>query len=114
MLAMSSAQASPPSFPPGFFEQYTGNAPYGVAIAFIVIESLAVTLRFWARKIGKVAWGADDTLIIPGAILCLALCACSIGERLSGLCLPVYLSLRLLFFLSDPATTHQRLLICRR
>ncbi|SLM36795.1 hypothetical protein LPUS_06482 [Lasallia pustulata] len=81
---MSSAQASPPSFPPGFFEQYTGNAPYGVAIAFIVIESLAVTLRFWARKIGKVAWGADDTLIIPGAILCLALCACSIADVLAG------------------------------
>lgn len=71
---------STPSFPPGYADEYIGNPPFGVAIAFIVLEVIAVGLRFLARRIGRVAWGADDTLIIPGAILCLALCGCSIGE----------------------------------
>lgn len=68
-------------YSPEYLAEYIGNVPYRLAIAFIVLESVSVAIRFWARKIGKVPWGADDTLMIPGTILCLAVCACSIGER---------------------------------
>lgn len=67
-------------YPPGYLDEYRGQILVGLAIAFLVIETICVSLRFYARSIGKVRWGADDTLIIPGFILCAAICACTIGE----------------------------------
>ena len=72
---MSSVQ-----FPPGYLDEYRGRTPLGVAIAFLILETICVALRIYARRIGKGPWGADDTLILPGYILCAALCACTIGE----------------------------------
>lgn len=68
-------------YSPGFLAEYKGSGPYHVAIVFLCLETFCIILRFWARRIGKVAWGADDTLMIPGTIFCLALCACAIGEQ---------------------------------
>lgn len=68
-------------YSPEYLAEYKGSRPYRVAIVFLCLETICVTLRFWARRIGKVAWGTDDTLIIPGTILCLAVCACAIGEQ---------------------------------
>lgn len=68
-------------YSPEFSAEYKGSRPYHVAIIFLCLETLCVTLRIWARRIGRVAWGADDTLMIPGTILCLAVCACATGEQ---------------------------------
>ena len=52
-----------------------------VATIFIVLEIVCVALRFWARRIGKVAWGWDDSLIVPGLIFCLVIPILSLGEQ---------------------------------
>lgn len=78
---MASNQSSAPLFPPGYLEEYNGQVPVSVAIVFTVLEVVCVVLRFWARTIGKIAWGADDTLIIFGAILSLTVIGCCLGER---------------------------------
>ena len=67
-------------YPPGYLNEYRGRTPVAVAIAFLIVETLCVILRFYARRIGKVPWGADDILILPGFIFCAALCGCIIGE----------------------------------
>ncbi|MCJ1465078.1 hypothetical protein MMC07_003694 [Pseudocyphellaria aurata] len=61
-------------------KEYNGEGLIAVATVFITIEVVVVVLRFWARRIGKVAWGADDVLIIPGAILCLGVIVCSLVD----------------------------------
>lgn len=77
---MASDEASSPQFPPGYLEEYNGHGPIAVSIVFIVLEVVCVTLRFCARRIGKVGWGADDSLMIPAVITCLALIGCCLGE----------------------------------
>lgn len=80
-LKMANNQSSVTLFPPGYLEEYNAQIPISVGILFIVLEVVCVVLRFWARIIGKIAWGVDDTLIIISAILCLALIACCLGEQ---------------------------------
>lgn len=67
-------------YSPEYLEEYNGYGLYVLTITFIIVETLCVSLRFYSRKLGNVPWGADDTLIIPGAILCLAICACCLGK----------------------------------
>lgn len=78
---MANNQSSVTLFLPSYLEEYNAQVPNSVGILFIVLEVVCVLLRFWARIIGKIAWGADDTLIIIGAILCLAVIACCLGEQ---------------------------------
>ncbi len=78
---MASNQASGSRYPPGYLEEYNGNGPITVAIVFISLEVICVALRFWARRIGKTAWGADDSLIVVGAMLCLGLIGVCLGEH---------------------------------
>lgn len=78
---MARHQALIPRSSPGRREEYNGQGYVAVAVLFIVLEVICVALRFWARKIGKIAWGLDDGLIIAAAILCLAVIGCSLGEQ---------------------------------
>ena len=78
---MARDQVPVSQFPPSYLEEYNGNSPVVVAIVFIVLEVVCVALRFLARRISKTAWGADDSLIIPGAISCLSVIGCSLGEE---------------------------------
>ena len=78
---MASHQSAAPQLPPGYREEYNGRGLIAVAIVFIALEVICIVLRFWARRIGKVPLGADDILIIPGAISCLALIGCGLGEQ---------------------------------
>ncbi|MCJ1380722.1 hypothetical protein MMC17_003830 [Xylographa soralifera] len=81
---MASLNITAEDYPPGYLEQYQGNPPLVLAITILPLEILFVGLRFYARRVGRVRWGADDTLIIPGAILCVALCACGISNVTQG------------------------------
>ncbi|KAI4181610.1 MAG: hypothetical protein L6R41_006521 [Letrouitia leprolyta] len=65
-------------YSPEYLHAYNGDSLYAVSILFILLVTLCVTLRFYARRMGNVAWGLDDSLIIPGAIFCLALCTCAL------------------------------------
>lgn len=78
---MASDQSRVAQLPPGYREEYNGEGIVAVATVFIAIEVVGIVLRFWARRIGKIAWGADDVLIIPGAIFCLGVIACGLGEQ---------------------------------
>lgn len=78
---MARHQALIPRSSPGRWEEYNGQGYIAVAVLFIVLEVICVVLRFWARKIVKIAWGLDDGLIIAAAILCLAVIGCSLGEK---------------------------------
>lgn len=64
-----------------YLAEYNGSALRALAIALIPIETIFVALRFYARKLGKVHWGADDYLIILGLILCLGLNTAVLGNR---------------------------------
>lgn len=77
---MANHQASVPRSSGSRRLEFNGQSYVAVAVAFIVLEVICVALRFWARKIGKISWGLDDSLIIAAAILCLALIGCSLGE----------------------------------
>lgn len=77
---MANHQASVPRSSATRGLEFSGQSCVAVSVAFIVLEVICVALRFWARKIGKIAWGLDDSLIIAAAILCLALIGCSLGE----------------------------------
>ncbi|PYH35668.1 uncharacterized protein BO87DRAFT_457846 [Aspergillus neoniger CBS 115656] len=37
---------------------------YGMNILFIILSTIAIVLRFISRRIGRVRWGRDDTLIV--------------------------------------------------
>lgn len=60
-------------------EEYNGDSLRAIAILFIVLTTVCVAIRFYARRVGNVKWGLDDSLIIPGTIFCLALCTCALG-----------------------------------
>lgn len=61
--------------------EHDTNGVVPVAIIFTILEVTCVALRFWARKIGKVSFGVDDCLMIPGLILCLAVTAVLLCEQ---------------------------------
>ena len=76
----ASASAIPIIYGREFAPKLLDKNPIPVAVVFIVLEITCTALRFWARKIGKIAWGVDDYLMILGAMLCLAVIGCGLGE----------------------------------
>ncbi|KAI4169569.1 MAG: hypothetical protein LQ343_005589 [Gyalolechia ehrenbergii] len=52
-------------YTPEYLHTYNGDSLYAVAILFIVLVTVCVTLRFYARRMGNVTWGLDDSLVIP-------------------------------------------------
>ena len=51
----------------------SGDLLRNVAIAFTVLETIAVALRFASLRLTKKQFGVDDFLTIPGYICCLGL-----------------------------------------
>lgn len=82
---MSNEHNASMSYPPEYLEQYDGDSLRGIAILLIVLEIICVTLRVYARRLGNVAWGMDDALIIPGTVFCLTFCACCLGRLMPDL-----------------------------
>lgn len=80
LCVLANMSAAPPSFPLGYLEEYNGAGTITVCVLFIVLETVCVALRFVARRLGNVAWGTDDSLIIPGLVFNLALIGCSLGR----------------------------------
>ncbi|KAL8836141.1 MAG: hypothetical protein Q9170_003034 [Blastenia crenularia] len=84
VLAMAGSQKVPPTYTPEYLNQYNGDSLHAIAILFIVLVVIFVTLRFYARRMGRVAWGFDDSLIIPGIIFCLGLCIAALVDLSDG------------------------------
>ena len=71
----------PTSFPPGYAEENHSGTLYGVAIAFIIIEILFVSLRYFGRYVTNARIGPDDILMIPATIFVVAAAALCIGTQ---------------------------------
>lgn len=82
------AENAMPTFPPGYAEESLGPRVVAVAIAFIVLEIVVVTLRFATRIVYKTQWGLDDYLIPPALLFALGMCIIPIGayEQYSPVC----------------------------
>ncbi|KAF4636426.1 hypothetical protein G7Y89_g1666 [Cudoniella acicularis] len=59
------------SIPQSYLEQNIGNHLTNTAIAFIVIDTVFVGLRIWARRFSKSAFGWDDLLVVLGLVFCI-------------------------------------------
>ncbi|APA06276.1 hypothetical protein sscle_01g010460 [Sclerotinia sclerotiorum 1980 UF-70] len=65
--------AASPSLSQQFLHEYSGHQLMVVAITFIPINIISVSLRFLARSLKRTSLGLDDILVIPSLILCLTL-----------------------------------------
>lgn len=79
-LAMSENRTLTTPYSTEYLNEYIGNRLFATAILFICLVTICVALRFYARRLGNVKWGHDDTLIIPGTFFCLAVCVCALGR----------------------------------
>lgn len=61
------------SFSEEYIHSYTGDTLRDVDIAFCVIETVFITLRYLSRWVGKTPWGIDDYLMLPAFIFCMGL-----------------------------------------
>ncbi|GAM89991.1 hypothetical protein ANO11243_080310 [Dothideomycetidae sp. 11243] len=68
---MSSVSQSGPPPTPVHHIPYNGYLLRNVAIAFTVLETIFVVLRFVSKKVGRIKYGGDDWLMGAALILCL-------------------------------------------
>ncbi|KAI9640226.1 hypothetical protein NHQ30_011464 [Ciborinia camelliae] len=61
---------SPSPYPDG--TPYRGHIVLSVAIAFTVLETLFVALRYWAQYLARKPFGVDDGLILLAYLLCIS------------------------------------------
>ena len=66
--------------PSAYLNENIGARLIRVAVAFIVLEFIFVTLRYYSRYTIKTRVGLDDVLITPALIICLCLNSLAIGE----------------------------------
>lgn len=72
-------------YSPAYLAEYIGNQVIGVAIAFMVLETVFVILRFVARRKTLSPLGWDDYLIYPALVVNLGMCAHGIGQSTTTL-----------------------------
>jgi hypothetical protein len=66
------------SLPQAYIDAYSGQKLVTFCICFIVLLTVCILLRFWARRV-KGGIALDDYLSIPSYILCVGLCGLGIG-----------------------------------
>lgn len=64
---MSSSDASQLS--PEYISEYNGGQLIAVAVAFIPILSIFVSLRVYSRYLSKVHWGLDDYIVLVSFVI---------------------------------------------
>lgn len=85
--------ANPPSYSEDYLRQTQQPVIYGICSALIVIETLAVALRFVSKVVGRLRWGVDDLFIALGLLINLAIVTCAIGKQDPSPALFVFLRL---------------------
>jgi hypothetical protein len=79
MTTSSSTQSDTGQLSPEFFNESKQATIYGVCSACICVNTIAVALRFIARRIGRIGWKLDDFFILLAYVFCMALAVSSIG-----------------------------------
>lgn len=77
-----SPSPAPPKLSQSYMDPFIGDRVTNTAIAFIVLDTVFVALRYWSRYLQKASFGWDYILIIPAYLSCLRICICGIGENL--------------------------------
>lgn len=72
-------------YSPAYLAEYIGYQVIGVAIAFMVLETVFVILRSLARRKTLSPLGWDDYLIIPALVVNLGMCAHGISQSTTTL-----------------------------
>ncbi|EAW07822.1 uncharacterized protein ACLA_025390 [Aspergillus clavatus NRRL 1] len=67
-------------YSPAYLAEDRRPALLSVAVAFLVLGTVAVILRFVSRRIGRVGWHHDDIFIVAGWIFYVAFIAVAIGD----------------------------------
>jgi len=63
-----------------YLNENKGNAVIQVCIAFIVILTLFVPLRFYSRWSQGTKWSWDDAVVVPAYLFCISLCCFTLGQ----------------------------------
>lgn len=58
----------------------TGDRLVGICIAFIILTTLFIALRFFSRHFTVATFGLDDVFMLAAYFVDLGLCAIGIGE----------------------------------
>ena len=69
-----------PQMPQSYLDEYSGNTLIGVCALFIVLETVALGLRFYARRYTSTQLGWDEVLLPIAWVLNIGLCALCISE----------------------------------
>lgn len=67
------------SLSPEYVSAYSGKQLIAVAVAFVPIILIFVSLRFYSRHLSGTKWGLDDYLILASVIL-------QIGDSAATIC----------------------------
>ena len=54
------------------FAVYTKTALIGTGVAFAILPTIFVALRFYARLISRTGYGVDDWILVPALIITIA------------------------------------------
>ncbi|PWY82062.1 integral membrane protein [Aspergillus heteromorphus CBS 117.55] len=57
---------------------------WAVSICFLVLETIAVGLRFLSKRLGRVKWGLDDVFILLGYGCCMTVAALGLNDVING------------------------------
>ena len=67
-LAVMASSATPQEYPPAYLRAYIGNRSTNVAVVFMVLETVVVVTRFYAKTRVSAPLGPDDFLTIPALV----------------------------------------------
>ena len=74
------ASTLPPNLPPGYLEADRSYQVLGVAISFIIVETLITALRVFARHLQKTQWMWADIFMPISLLFNLGVCTCALRK----------------------------------
>jgi hypothetical protein len=67
-----------------YLNEYSGNILVARSVSIIVLTTLFLALRFYAKRFSAAKLGLDDGLLVAAYVVDLGMCALGIGECLPG------------------------------
>lgn len=68
----------------GSLYEYSGNQLVGTSVTFLILNTVSIVLRFYARFTTKAKLGYDDYLIVPALFFNLSLDAACLSKQFAG------------------------------
>ena len=83
VASMSEGGGPTPTAPPdeAYLNAYSGHSLFAVSIAFIVLTTVFLALRFYATRVLRaISFGVEDVFLVAAYIVNLGMCALGIGS----------------------------------